>query len=199
MLIVYFVGKILKSMAKNPGLIASGVTAGLGGLFTLGSTIAGLAASKKENDKSENRLNEYEGNKEAWFNQKLNQDYMTRSDVQNVLRKDREMYEERMRKARAMNVVSGGTDESLALQQEAAMKTHGNTIADIASNAAAYNDSIEQQQQQFKDTMLNARQEISANRVNAITQAASQAAGFGSSAMTAGLNGVVNSIVKKKV
>ena len=81
---------------------------------------------------------------QRWYDQKMAEDYTQRSDVQNVLRKQRELLDEQYQRARATNVVAGGTDESLALQQQAANKTMGDTMADIAAGASAYKDSIEQ-------------------------------------------------------
>lgn len=181
------------------GLIAGGVTAGLGGLFTLGSTIAGLVGSKKQNDKAQGELDSRKADEDAWYNQKINEDYMMRSDVQNVLKKHRDLYQESMKMARATNLVAGGTDASLALQQQGATKAVGETMSDIASNATAYKDAVEAQHRQAKADLSTQQQQIYNQRAEAIAQAASQAANMGTAAMGAGLQGVVNSVSKQKV
>lgn len=109
-----------------------------------------------------------------WYDQKMAEDYMQRSDVQNVLRKQRELLNEQYQRARATNIVAGGTDESLALQQDAANQTMADTMANIAANASNYKESIEQQYR-AQDAALN-QQQIGVEQAQAqsIAQAASQ-------------------------
>lgn len=121
-----------------------------------------------------------------WYDQKMAEDYMQRSDVQNVLRKQRELLNEQYQRARATNIVAGGTDESLALQQQAANEAMGNTMADIAANAANYKDSVEQQYR-AQDAALN-QQMIGVEQGNA--QAIAQAAGQMGSAVSGLMTGV---------
>lgn len=177
-------------------LIATGaVTAALGGLMNLGSTIGGLAASKKVNDQAQADHNAKVKETDEWWNRKENEDILMRSDMQNILRKQRELYNDQMQRARATNIVAGGTDESLALQQQAANKAVGDTMSDMAANASAIKDANEAQYLQRKDALYNAQQQIYANRANAISQAASQAAGMGTQAVGAGLNAITKAKV----
>lgn len=123
-----------------------------------------------------------------WYDQKMAEDYMQRSDVQNVLRKQRELLKEQYQRARATNIVAGGTDESLALQQQAANEVMGDTMANIAANASAYKDSVEDQYR-AQDAALN-QQLVGVEQGNA--QAIAQAAGQMGSAvggLVAGING----------
>ena len=120
-----------------------------------------------------------------WYDQKMAEDYMQRSDVQNVLRKQRELLNEQYKRARATNIVAGGTDESLALQQQAANAAMGDTMANIASNASAYKDSIEQQYR-AQDAALN-QQQIGVEQTKA--QSIAQAAGQVGSAVSGLVNG----------
>ena len=115
---------------------------------------------------------------------------MMRCDVQNVLRKQRELLNEQYQRARATNIVAGGTDESLALQQQAANKAMGDTMSDIAANASAYKDNIEQQYRSQENNLSQQQQQIYANQANQVTQAASQAAKSGASLLASGLEGI---------
>ena len=130
---------------------------------------------------------------QKWYDQKMAEDYMQRSDVQNVLRKQRELLKEQYQRARATNIVAGGTDESLALQQQAANEAMGDTMANIAANASAYKDSIEQQYR-AQDAALN-QQMIGVEQGNA--QAIAQAAGQVGSAVGGLMTGVVNNKTNK--
>lgn len=156
----------------------------------LGSTIYGAVQSSRLNKQAQNELNQRRAENQQWYNQKMNEDYMMRSDVQNVLRKQRELLDEQYKRARATNIVAGGTDESLALQQREANKIMGDTMADIAANASAYKDNVEQQYRAQENNLSQQQQQIYTNRANATAQAASQAAGSGANLLQSGLEGI---------
>jgi hypothetical protein len=171
-------------------MVSSIISAGLGGALQLGSTIYGLAESSRLNKEAQAELQKRRNENKQWYNQKMNQDYMMRSDVQNVLRKQRELLDEQYKRARATNIVAGGTDESLALQQREANKIVGDTMADIAANASSYKDAVEQQYRAQEDSLSQQQQQIYANQANATAQAASQAAGAGANLLQSGLEGI---------
>ena len=171
-------------------MVSSLISAGLGGALQLGSTIYGLAESSRVNKEAQKEQDKRRAENKQWYNQKKNEDYMMRSDVQNVLRKQRELLDEQYKRARATNIVAGGTDESLALQQREANKIVGDTMADIAANASAYKDSVEQQYRAQENALSEQQQQIYTNRANAIASAASQAAGAGANLLQSGLEGI---------
>ena len=172
-------------------MIGSIISAGIGGAIQLGSTIYGAAQTSKLNKKAESELNARRQENKDWYNQKMSEDYMMRADVQNVLKKQREMLDEQYKKARATNLVAGGTDESLALQQQAANKAMGDTMSDIAANAASYKDNIEAQYRQAEANLSQQQQQMYANQAAQVSQAASQAASTGGSLLSTGLQGIV--------
>lgn len=146
----------------------------IGAAAQIGSSIYGAVKSSQANKKAQQMIQNQRDENQRWYDQKMAEDYMQRSDVQNVLRKQRELLQEQYQKARATNIVAGGTDESLALQQQAANETMGNTMADIAAGASAYKDSIEQQYR-AQDAALNQQQiGIQQGKAQSIAQAAGQ-------------------------
>ena len=171
-------------------MVGSLISAGLGGAFQLGSTIYGLAESKRMNEAAQAELDSRRNENKQWYNQKMNEDYMMRSDVQNLLRKQRELLNEQYQRARATNIVAGGTDESLALQQQAANKTLGDTMSDIAANASNYKDNVEQQYRAQENSLSQQQQQIYTNRANAVASAASQSATAGAGLLSSGLEGI---------
>lgn len=174
-------------------MVGSIISAGLGAATQLGSMIGGLVSSKKQNDNAQKELDARKKENDEWYNLKKSEDYLMRSDVQNTLRKQRELLNEQYQRARATNIVAGGTNESLALQQEAANEAMGETMSDIAANASAYKDNVEAQNRQSKSDLSTQQQNIYANRAAAVSQAASQAANMGGALLGAGLEGVVQS------
>lgn len=145
----------------------------IGAAAQIGSSIFGAIKSSQANKRATEMIQNQRAENKKWYDQKMAEDYMQRSDIQNVLRKQRELLNEQYQRARATNIVAGGTDESLALQQQAANEAMGDTMADIAANASAYKDSVEQQYR-AQDAAIN-QQMIGVEQGNA--QAIAQAAG----------------------
>ena len=116
---------------------------------------------------------------QAWWDVKKNQDYTARADVQAAINRQRQILDEQYRNARATNVVAGGTDAQLALQKEAANRSLAQTTTDVASNAAAWDDSNEDKYRArdaaLKDQLSQSYQQQAA----AISQAGSQAVSSG--------------------
>lgn len=175
-------------------MVGSIISSALGGALALGSTIYGQIKSGQYNKQAQDELTARRAENKQWYDQKMNEDYMMRSDVQNVLRKQRELLNEQYQRARATNIVAGGTDESLALQQQAANKVMGDTMADIAANASAYKDNAEQQYRAQEANLSQQQQQIYTNQANATAQAAGQAAQIGGNMVQTGLNGIINKV-----
>ena len=161
-------------MALGPNQIAGIVQGGVGLTAALGGAIYGAVKSGKYNRKAEALIQQQRDDNEAWYKTKMKQDYTMRSDVQAAINRQREILNDQYKRARATNVVAGGTDEQLALQKEAANRSLAQTVTDVAANAADYKDSVEQQYRQ-QDAALNQQQVQGYQQIAAQTaQAASQ-------------------------
>jgi hypothetical protein len=171
-------------------MVGSIISSALGGALQLGSAIYGQVKSNQYNKQAQDELKARREENKQWYNQKMNEDYMMRSDVQNVLRKQRELLNEQYQRARATNIVAGGTDESLALQQQAANNAMGETMADIAANASSYKDNVEQQYRSAENNLSAQQQQIYTNQANQVAQAASQAGQAGGTLLASGLEGI---------
>lgn len=145
-----------------------------GAAIQAGSSIYGAIKSSEANKKANALIQSERDENRKWYEEKMAEDYMQRADVQNVLRKQRELLDEQYKRARATNVVAGGTDESLALQQQEANATLGETTANIAAQSADYKESVENQFR-AKDSALNQQQvNVYQNEASQIAQAAGQ-------------------------
>ena len=159
----------------------------IGAAAQVGSSIYGAIKSSEANKRAEQLIQSQRDENKKWYEQKMNEDYTQRTDAQNVLRKQRELLQEQYQRARATNAVAGGTDESLALQQAQANETMGETMANIASQASAYKEGVEQQYR-AKDDALNQQQiQVEQNKANAIAQAAGQMGSAVSGLVSGGL------------
>lgn len=159
----------------------------IGAAAQIGSSIYGAIKSSQANKRAEQLIQNQRDENKKWYDQEMTEDYTQRSDVQNVLRKQRELLQEQYQRARATNIVAGGTDESLALQQAAANEAMGDTMADIAANAASYKEEVEQQYR-AQDAALN-QQQVGLEQAEA--QSIAQAAGQVGSAVSGLMTGAV--------
>lgn len=133
------VGQILSTVAK------------------VGSSIYGAIKSSQANKRAERLLQNQRDENQRWYDQRMAEDYTQRTDVQNVLRKQRELLQEQYRRAQATNIVAGGTDESLALQKQAANEAMGETMANLAAQGADYKERVEEKYR-ATDAALNQQQ-----------------------------------------
>lgn len=159
-----------------------------GAAIQAGSSIYGAIKSSQANKKANALIQSERDENRKWYEEKMAEDYMQRADVQNVLRKQRELLDEQYKRARATNVVAGGTDESLALQQQGANATLGETMANIAAQSEDYKESVENQYR-AKDSALNQQQvNVYQNEASQIAQAAGQMGKAVSGLVTGGVN-----------
>lgn len=140
-----------------PALAIAGVVA------SLASTAYSAYKSKKQADdaraEQSKQTQELKADNDRWYNVRMNEDFTQRTDAQAALNKQREMYNDALKRARATNTVSGGTAASLALQQQAAANGVADTASDIAAKAASEKSNIERQYR-------SADKQIRTNQIN---------------------------------
>lgn len=156
------------------GSIIGGVASAAGGI------IGGMAASKaaRQNAKI---LNEQQKRSQDWYDQEYNSDYTQRSDAQASLNAARELLADRYNKAQGASAVSGATDESVALQKEAANDTLADITTNIAQNADAYKDQVRQNYVNEQNSIDSQKMGINNQKAQAISQAAAGVAQAGQS------------------
>lgn len=146
----------------------------LGTAAQVGGAIYGAVKSSEANKKAMDLIQAQRDENKKWYEAKMAEDYTKRADVQNVLRKQRDLFNEQYQRAKATNLVAGGTDESLALQQQGANQTMGETMANVAAQGASYKDEAETAYR-TQDAALK-KQEIGVynDQADAIAKAAGQ-------------------------
>ena len=170
----------------------------IGAAAQIGSSIYGAIKSSKANKRAEQLLKNQRDENQKWYETRMAEDYTKRADVQNVLRKQRELFEEQYQRAKAGNVVAGGTDEALALQKAAANEAMGETMADIAAQASDYKEGIEEQYR-TQDAALN-QQQIGMEQAKAqnIAAAAGQMGSAVSGLMSGNVGKAIENAIDKK-
>lgn len=159
----------------------------LSGIGALGSAVYGAISSSKANKKAEKLLKEQKEENKRWYDVKMASDYTKRADVQRAFEKQRELLDEQYEKAKKSQVVTGATDESVAMQKEAANKSVADATAAVAAEGADYKDKVEQEYRQ-RDAALK-QQEMGVQQ-----QQAANTAAAASQAVNAGLNMMGNEI-----
>lgn len=160
----------------------------IGAAAQVGSSIYGAIKSSQANKRAQSLITNQRDENRKWYETRMAEDYTKRADVQNLLRKQRDLFKEQYQRARATNVVAGGTDESLALQQQGANEAMGETMANIAANASAYKEEIEEQYR-AKDDALNQQQvAVEQNKAQQIATAAGQMGSAVSGLVSGGVN-----------
>ncbi len=146
----------------------------VGAAAQVGSSIYGAIKSSQANKRAMDILKSQQDENKKWYEERMSEDYTQRADVQNVLRKQRELLSEQYKRARATNVVAGGTDESLALQQQAANEAMGETMGDIAAQAESYKEGVENQYRATDAALAQQEMGIHQAQAQAIANAAGQ-------------------------
>lgn len=157
------------------------VTAAIGAGLSLASAIYGGIKSSQANNRARRLIQQQRDDNRRWYDTRMAEDYTMRTDAQAAINRQRELLNEQYDRARRTGVVSGATDEAVAMQKEAANKAVSDTTTEIASQASAYKDNVERQFR-AQDAALN-QQQVQNNQ-----QQAAQTAQAASQAVNAGIN-----------
>lgn len=150
------------------------VGAAIGAGVQAGSAIYGAIKSSQANKKAMDILKAQKDENKKWYEERMSEDYLQRPDVQNVLRKQRELLSEQYKRARGINVVAGGTDESLALQQQGANEILGDTMGNLAAQAESYKEGVENQYRTTDAALAQQEMGIHQTQAQTIATAAGQ-------------------------
>lgn len=153
------------------------------GLSAAGSIFGGIKASEAMKKVKQN----LEAGKEAnqnWYDRRYNEDATQRADAQRILTMTEESIKNRNRQAAGAQAVMGGTEESLAAAKAANNQALAEATSQIAVNAEARKDQIEQTYQQKEAQFNDALNNMEINKAQAIASAVQ-----GVSQMGAGMAG----------
>lgn len=141
------------------------------GMSAVGSIFGGISASKAMKKVKTNLQNQQKANQD-WFNRRYNEDATQRADAQRILTKTEESIRNRNRQAAGAQAVMGGTEESVAAAKAANNQALADATSQIAVNAEARKDQIEQTYQQRDAQINDALNNLEINKAQAISSAA---------------------------
>ena len=140
------------------------------GLSAVGSIFGGISASKAMKKVKKNLQAQKQANQD-WYDRRYNEDATQRADAQRILTTTEDSINNRTRQAAGAQAVMGGTEESVAAAKAANNQALADATSQIAVNAEARKDQIEQTYQQ-KDAQINdALNNLEINKAQAISSA----------------------------
>ena len=152
---------------------------------SVASSLFGANKAKKAARKAQ-KENTYRSNAEkAWYDKEYNTDYLDTKAGQNLMRRAQEVQNEYIRKADGAAAVGGGTAASVAMAKEAANKTIGDTVANIAAQDTSRKQHVADAHLQNTQQLSRERQQTEQQKAQATSDAAQN---MSNALMSAGVN-----------
>lgn len=126
----------------------------IGGALGIGASIFGGISASKAMKKVKRNIEGQMKENQNWYDRRYNEDATQRADAQRILTKTEESIRNRNRQAAGAQAVMGGTEESVAAAKAANNQALADATSQIAVNAEARKDQIEQTYQQ-RDAQIN--------------------------------------------
>ena len=139
-------------------------------LGAAGSIFGGISASKAMKRVKENVERQMRENQD-WYDRRYNEDATQRADAQRILTMTEDSIKRRNKAAAGRAAVVGGTDESVAAEKAANAQAISDATSQIAANADARKDAIENQFMNRKEDLNNQLNQIEQSKAQAISQA----------------------------
>lgn len=140
------------------------------GLSAVGSIFGGISASKAMKKVKENLQAQKQANRNR-YDRGYNEDATQRADAQRILTKTEESIRNRNRQSAGAQAVMGGTEESVAASKAANNQALADATSQIAVNAEARKDHIEQTYQQRDAQINDALNNLEQQKAHAVSQA----------------------------
>jgi hypothetical protein len=158
-------------------MLGSLIGAGVG---AIGSIFGGISASKAMKKVKAN-IEQAQTDNQNWYDRRYNEDATQRADAQRVLTMTEESIKNRNKQAAGTQAVMGGTEESVAATKAANNQALADATSQIAVNAEARKDNIENQYLNTKSNLNQQLNNFEIGKAQAIGQAVQGVASAASS------------------
>lgn len=153
------------------------IGAAIGAGLKIGGSIFGGIKMSKAIKKMKAQINNQLKDNQNWYDRRYNEDATQRADAQALLTRTEESIRNRNAAAAGAQAVMGGTEESVAAAKEANNKALSDAVTNIAVNADARKDQIEQQYMnkkgELQDKLNNLTMQGAQNTAQAVNGVAS--------------------------
>lgn len=170
----------------------------ISGLFSIGTSIAANRRMKKIARQNQAILDKQARDNEAWYNRRYNEDALAQADAQRALTKVGNAVRQRNQQAAGNSAVMGGTGAQEAAARAQNNEAYSDTASNIAANAAAKKDAIEQQYMANKQNLANQQMAVNSGKIGQVANAATQI-GAAAGSMFGSLDNGVTDFVGDKI
>lgn len=157
------------SQAWVPGLI--------GGLISLGSSIAGAAIGNKAAKQQAQAYDDAWANYEDWYEGQMNTSILDRADTLSMLKRYRDWQEENAKKYQTNAIKGGASEEAKIAYAQQANKGYADAISRIAAMGQQYKDRLSQGFMQQKLGYQQKRADMAAAGTQAVASGIANAGG----------------------
>lgn len=134
-------------------------------------SIAGGIVQRKAMQKVEESLDKQQEQNQDWYDRRYNEDATQRADAQRLLTMTENSIRERNKQAAAAAAVMGGTEESVAAAKAANNQALVDATSQIAAQADARKDNIEQQFMAQRSNLTAQQNNMQVQKAQATSQA----------------------------
>lgn len=153
----------------------------IGAAASVGNMIGGGIKTAQANKEQKRLLQEERKRIQSQYEKDYYSDYLNRSDIQSLVKKMQDQSKKRSESAAATAVVTGGTPESIAAQQQAEAEGMGQAMSQIAGYGDQWKqgvaDRYNQQMSNLNSMQYQFNSERSANYSNMLSNGAKGLAG----------------------
>jgi len=158
----------------------------------LASSIYGGIKSSKDNQQAENQVDQYGKDTEAFYNKRINQDFLQTNAAKGLVEQMKERYRKQAKEIESKAATTGSTPEAEIAAKTTANDEFNNSLNSVAQQGTYYQLQNEQNYQNSLADLFNKKLQI--NRMK--NQNASNLMGIGSQLM--GTAGDIGSMDKEK-
>lgn len=173
-------------------MIASLIGAGL----KVGGAIYGGIKASQAMKKMQRQIEQQKQENTNWYNRRYNEDATQRADAVRALQKVEDSIKNRNRAAAGTQAVMGGTEESVAAAKAANNEALSQTASNIAAQADARKDAIEQQYRQEDSRLQGQLNQLQAQKAQNIANAVTGVAGAAGSIAGLDSGSAVSDMIK---
>lgn len=154
------------------------ITAGVG----LASSIYGGIKSAKANKEAERQLDAYEAKQDAFYDKRLNQDFMESNAAKGLVEQMRKRYQDQAKTIESKGEATGATAEATIAAKSKANEQYNDSMNNLAQKSTYYQLNNEQNYQNSLADMYSKRMALNRNKA----QNASNLAGVGAQLISTG-------------
>lgn len=173
-------------------MIASLIGAGL----KIGGAVYGGIKASQAMKKMQRQIQQQKQENTNWYNRRYNEDATQRADAVRALQKVEDSIKNRNRAAAGTQAVMGGTEESVAAAKAANNEALSQTASNIAAQADARKDAIEQQYRQEDSRLQGQLNQLEAQKAQNIANAVTGVAGAANSIAGLDSGSAVSDMIK---